>query len=180
MLSMMTAQTTAFGAASALQTNVAARAPADAMFGKSDLEAFAKEQNPVHGYLDPIGLADLDLWGQGEEASIAWLRHAEIKHGRVAMAAFVGYIAAANYETIGAPMAPSMYPARKRSPSSALPPAARSASRDAKRTSTGRSFWGSGGWCRGRLALHIATAVVATRSQAAPRSTEGQAKNAAE
>lgn len=32
--------------------------------------ALAKEQNPVLGYWDPIGLADIDLWGQGTEASI--------------------------------------------------------------------------------------------------------------
>ena len=30
----------------------------------------AKQQNPVLGYYDPLGLADVDLWGQGEEASI--------------------------------------------------------------------------------------------------------------
>merc|ERR1719243_3022 len=88
------------------------RASAPAMgFGKAELAALAKEQNPVIGFYDPMGLADIDLWGQGTEASIAWLRHAEIKHGRIAMAAFVGFIAAANYETIGAPMASSMYPA---------------------------------------------------------------------
>jgi len=39
---------------------------------------------------DPLGLAE-----QGSDETIAWYRHAEVKHGRVAMAAFVGWWAVA-------------------------------------------------------------------------------------
>jgi len=38
---------------------------------------------------DPLGLADL-----GSPATLAWFRHAELKHGRVCMAAFVGWLVA--------------------------------------------------------------------------------------
>jgi hypothetical protein len=36
--------------------------------------ALAKEQNPVVGYWDPMGLADVPLWNQDEEAVIGALR----------------------------------------------------------------------------------------------------------
>ena len=39
---------------------------------------------------DPLGLAEL-----GGDETISWFRHAEVKHGRVAMAAFVGWCATA-------------------------------------------------------------------------------------
>ena len=46
------------------------------MLEKPGLEALAKTQNPVLGYFDPLSLADAEFWDQGNEATIAWLRHA--------------------------------------------------------------------------------------------------------
>jgi len=84
-----------------LTSPVAPRASVNMMaksagFGKGDLEALADAQQIPMGFWDPIGLADKEFWGQSNEATIGFLRHAEIKHGRVSMAAFVGYIVQAN------------------------------------------------------------------------------------
>jgi len=63
---------------------------------KADLEAIATASNPILKFYDPLGLADGDFWGQGNEATIGFLRHSEIKHGRIAMFAFVGYVVQSN------------------------------------------------------------------------------------
>ncbi len=61
-----------------------------------DLEALSKKLNPVVGYYDPLDLSNANLWGLGDEMTIGFIREAEIKHGRIAMFAFVGYIVHAN------------------------------------------------------------------------------------
>lgn len=61
-----------------------------------DLEALAGELNPVVKFFDPLNLSSQEFWGKSNEATIGWLRQSEIKHGRVAMFAFVGYCAQAN------------------------------------------------------------------------------------
>mmetsp|Transcript_29502 Transcript_29502/g.33931 ORF Transcript_29502/g.33931 Transcript_29502/m.33931 type:complete len:240 (-) Transcript_29502:269-988(-) len=71
---------------------------------KADLEVLANKANPIVNYFDPLGLADFNFWQQGNEATIGWIREAEIKHGRVAMFAFIGYIVHANGITFPFPM----------------------------------------------------------------------------
>ena len=61
---------------------------------KADLIAL-QNNNPTaqgwEGIWDPLGCTDYNFWGIGNEATIGYLRHAEIKHGRVAMAGFLGF-----------------------------------------------------------------------------------------
>jgi hypothetical protein len=59
-------------------------------------EDLATELCPAIGYFDPLGLGTADFWSKGNEATWGFLRHAELKHGRVAMFAFVGYVVQAN------------------------------------------------------------------------------------
>jgi len=69
-----------------------------------DLENVAKKLNPVIGYYDPLKLAEANLWDTTQEETIGFIREAEIKHGRIAMFAFVGYIVHANGITWPWPM----------------------------------------------------------------------------
>ena len=64
----------------------------------ADLKTMAPKLNPVVGYWNPLCLGEqsTNSVGVDEVAAVGWLRHAEIKHGRVAMAAFVGFCVQSN------------------------------------------------------------------------------------
>jgi len=63
----------------------------DEISDKAGMEALANKLNPSIGFWDPLAIIE-----GGSKETIGWFRHAEIKHGRVAMAAFVGYCVQAN------------------------------------------------------------------------------------
>jgi len=69
-----------------------------------DLKQLAKDLNPVIGYWNPLQIGEPAQFSEAngilpfsDSEFIAWFRHAEIKHGRVAMAAFVGFIVQSNF-----------------------------------------------------------------------------------
>ena len=99
---MMLASSTGYTLPSKLTPSSAVRsqglrmdeAPAAAVeLGKPPAVAveLANELCPAIGFWDPLGLATADFWQKGNDFTWGWIRNAEIKHGRVAMAAFVGY-----------------------------------------------------------------------------------------
>ena len=55
---------------------------------QADLQSLGAKLNPVVKYYDPLNVETSSPWGFTEEQTIGWYRHSEIKHGRVAMAAF--------------------------------------------------------------------------------------------
>lgn len=68
-----------------------------------DLKAMAPKLNPVVGYYNPLGIGEdgfenfqISTLPESSRSTIAWFRQAEIKHGRVAMAAFIGFIVGEN------------------------------------------------------------------------------------
>ena len=86
-----------YAPAAALTTPRTARVMPQMANTADELETLAKELNPVVGYWDPLGIGKIAKSLPGDEqATIGWWRHAEIKHGRVAMAAFVGFCVQSN------------------------------------------------------------------------------------
>ena len=46
---------------------------------QSDLEALAGDLNPAIKYYDPLRLSTWNFWETGDDATVGFLRHAEIK-----------------------------------------------------------------------------------------------------
>ena len=94
----------AFGAASAFMgAPVAPKARSSSaikMTTQDELAALAESNRDALGagigFWDPLGCSKMSFWTLSNEETIGYLRHAEIKHGRVAMAAFLGFCVQSN------------------------------------------------------------------------------------
>jgi hypothetical protein len=84
------------GSAAAFAPAPAGRTATSISETKADLQALAAKANPAIKFFDPLNLAEAEFWGTSNEATIGFLRESEVKHGRIAMFAFVGYIVHAN------------------------------------------------------------------------------------
>ena len=85
------------GSASAYVAPVASKAATQLAGAKDEVVDLALSNTDALGaslgFWDPLGVTNADFWGLGNEGTIGYLRHAEIKHGRIAMAGFLGFIA---------------------------------------------------------------------------------------
>jgi len=94
-LSALFGSAAAFAPASkSARGNVAVNAEPSAAL--DELKVIAEKSNPVLKFYDPLDLCATPIYDSTPEQTIGFLRQAEIKHGRVAMAAFVGYCVQAN------------------------------------------------------------------------------------
>lgn len=97
-MKVFVALTTAlFGSATAFVPAGVGRGQTHIFETQADLQTLAKKANPIVGYYDPLDLTNAAFWGKSQDFTIGWLRQSEIKHSRVAMAAFVGYVVQSNF-----------------------------------------------------------------------------------
>jgi len=87
----------ALASAAAFAPQPESRASTSVSESIADLENLAQKLNPVVNFYDPLSLSEGQFWGKSNEYTVGWLRQSEIKHGRIAIAAFVGYCVQSNF-----------------------------------------------------------------------------------